>query len=63
MSLVIFVVLRCCDLLLFVVVNCAEALHGVAGSPGVFFDEVLPYATSFPQVINTGQRSVCWFSF
>jgi len=32
----------------------SEALHGVAGSPGVTFDRTTPYATSFPQVTTTG---------
>lgn len=30
-----------------------EALHGVATSPGVLFDETAPSATSFPQIIST----------
>lgn len=32
----------------------SEALHGVAGSPGVRFVAPTPAATSFPQVIGTG---------
>jgi beta-glucosidase-like glycosyl hydrolase len=32
----------------------SEALHGLANSPGVRFGDELPYATSFPQVINLG---------
>lgn len=32
----------------------SEALHGVAKSPGVNFTAPTPFATSFPQVINTG---------
>jgi beta-glucosidase-like glycosyl hydrolase len=32
----------------------SEALHGVAGSPGVSFSDPTPYATSFPQVCVTG---------
>ncbi len=32
----------------------SEALHGIAGSPGVHFGGNLPAATSFPQVINLG---------
>ncbi|XP_065885422.1 uncharacterized protein [Dysidea avara] len=32
----------------------SEALHGVAGSPGVHFGGQIPNATSFPQVINLG---------
>lgn len=31
----------------------SEALHGVANSPGVHFDDDIPSATSFPQVIST----------
>lgn len=31
----------------------SEALHGVANSPGVDFEEPTPYATSFPQIIST----------
>jgi hypothetical protein len=33
--------------------NFAEALHGVANSPGVNFRGNTPYATSFPQVVTT----------
>jgi len=32
----------------------SEALHGVAGSPGVRFGGSTPYATSFPQIIGLG---------
>lgn len=32
----------------------SEALHGVAGSPGVHFGGDLPAATSFPMTINLG---------
>lgn len=32
----------------------SEALHGVAGSPGVRFGGDFPVATSFPQIINLG---------
>jgi beta-glucosidase-like glycosyl hydrolase len=32
----------------------SEALHGVAGSPGVHFGGAIPGATSFPQVCTTG---------
>ncbi|XP_065884017.1 uncharacterized protein [Dysidea avara] len=32
----------------------SEALHGIAGSPGVDFGGQIPSATSFPQVINLG---------
>jgi beta-D-xylosidase 4 len=31
----------------------SEALHGVAQSPGVKFDRITPYATSFPQIVST----------
>eukprot|EP01121_Diplochlamys_sp_Union-15-3_P018262 TRINITY_DN661_c0_g1_i1.p1 TRINITY_DN661_c0_g1~~TRINITY_DN661_c0_g1_i1.p1 ORF type:complete len:885 (-),score=214.53 TRINITY_DN661_c0_g1_i1:67-2721(-) len=32
----------------------SEALHGVAGSPGVSFSGATPFATSFPQIIGMG---------
>ena len=31
----------------------SEALHGVANSPGVLFNSIVPAATSFPQVTTT----------
>src|SRR5688572_4506157 len=30
----------------------SEALHGVANSPGVRFEDPVQFATSFPQIIN-----------